>query len=429
MAECPDDSDLSREMSMEKTPEELFKEREKRIFDAIQLKVPDRVPISAFGSFFSAKYSGFTCREVMYNLEKTEQASLRFLQEFQPDTGENPFMFTFLGAQLESIGYNRLAWPGHGLNEMSPYQYLEKELMTAAEYDEYLFDPTDFVIRKVWPRIFDALKPFQNLPSLQTVTDYMSVATFAAFAESAMQKSLESIVNTGKIVQQAFAAAMKFDQELVELGFPILMGSAALVPFDYISDILRGTKGAMVDMRRVPDKLLAMIEKVYPILLKMGLMAKWGGKKGVFMPLHKCLDGYMSPDQFKTFYWPWLKKMIEIFIGEGLIPMILWEGHCDTRLEWIGDIPKGKALYMFERTDMFKAKEVLGDVVCLQGNVPLSLLVGGTPDDVKDYCKKLIDKVGKGGGLILAPATSLDDAKPENVKAMFDVTKEYGVYR
>jgi hypothetical protein len=28
----------------------------------------------------------------------------------------------------------------------------------------------------------------------------------------------------------------------------------------------------------------------------------------------------------------------------------------------------------------------------------------------------------------MAPATALDDAKPENVKAMFDVTKEYGVY-
>ena len=77
---------------------------------------------------------------------------------------------------------------------------------------------------------------------------------------------------------------------------------------------------------------------------------------------------------------------------------------------------------------MFKAKGVLGDTVCLYGNVPLTLLVTGTPDDVKAYCKKLIDKVGKNGGFIMAPSTSLDDAKIENVKAMFDVTKEYGVY-
>jgi uroporphyrinogen-III decarboxylase len=418
-----------RQISMEKTPEEVLKEREKRIFDAIQLKVPDRVPISAFGSFFSAKYYGFTCREVMYNRDKAEQSTLQFLREFEPDMGENPFMFTFLGAQLESIGYNRLAWAGHGLNDMSSYQYLERETMKEIEYDEYLFDPTDFVIRKVWPRIFDALKPFENLPSLQTVTDYMSVGTFIAFAEPAIQKALEAMVNTGKLVREAFDAAMIFNQKLAELGFPIIMGSAALVPFDYISDILRGTKGAMVDMRRIPEKLLAMIEKVYPMMTRMGLMAKWSGKKGVFIPLHKGLDGFMSTDQFKTFYWPWLKKMIEVFIAEDLIPMVLWEGHCDTRLELIGDIPKGKALYMFEGTNMFKAKEVLGDVVCLQGNVPLSLLVGGSPDDVKNYCRKLIDVVGKGGGFIMAPSTALDDAKPENVKAMFDVTKEYGAYK
>ena len=156
--------------------------------------------------------------------------------------------------------------------------------------------------------------------------------------------------------------------------------------------------------------------------------AKKIGKPGVFIAIHKCLDSFMSPDQFNTFYWPTLKKLIETFIAEGLIPMVLWEGDVGSRLELIGDIPAAKALYMFERTDMFKAKEVLGDVVCLQGNVPLSLLIGGSPDDVKDYCRKLIDVVGKGGGFIMSPSTALDDARPENVRAMFAITKEYGVY-
>jgi hypothetical protein len=33
---------------MGKTPEELYQEREKRFNDAVQLKVPDRVPIKRF---------------------------------------------------------------------------------------------------------------------------------------------------------------------------------------------------------------------------------------------------------------------------------------------------------------------------------------------------------------------------------------------
>ena len=50
--------------------------------------------------------------------------------------------------------------------------------------------------------------------------------------------------------------------------------------------------------------------------------------------------------------------------------MPLWEGDCTSRLETIADIPRGKAIYWFERTDLVRAKEVLGDVVCLRGNVP-----------------------------------------------------------
>lgn len=37
------------------------------------------------------------------------------------------------------------------------------------------------------------------------------------------------------------------------------------------------------------------------------------------------------------------------------------------------------------------------------GNVPTSLLVTGSPDEVKTYCKRLIQTAGKGGGYIMAP--------------------------
>jgi uroporphyrinogen-III decarboxylase len=77
---------------------------------------------------------------------------------------------------------------------------------------------------------------------------------------------------------------------------------------------------------------------------------------------------------------------------------------------------------------MLKAKKVLGDKVCIRGNVPLSILATGTPEQVRQYCKKLIDTAGKDGGFIMDSSTGLDDAKPENVKAMFQITREYGVY-
>jgi uroporphyrinogen-III decarboxylase len=135
----------------------------------------------------------------------------------------------------------------------------------------------------------------------------------------------------------------------------------------------------------------------------------------------------MSLAQFKTFYWPTLQKLMLGLIDEGITPCPFFESDYTSRLELIADLPKGKACYSFESTDIFKAKEVLGDHICLRGNVPLSLLSTGTPDDVKYYCKKLIDVVGKGGGF-MDSAGGLDDAKPENVSAMYSFTKEYGVY-
>ena len=77
---------------------------------------------------------------------------------------------------------------------------------------------------------------------------------------------------------------------------------------------------------------------------------------------------------------------------------------------------------------MVKAKKVLGGKVCIGGNVPLSLLTTGTPDQVREYCKMLIDSVGKDGGYIMSAAGSPEDAKLENMKAMIDFTKEYGLH-
>ena len=82
----------------------------------------------------------------------------------------------------------------------------------------------------------------------------------------------------------------------------------------------------------------------------------------------------------------------------------------------------------FETTDMVEAKKAMRDRCCIRGNVPASLMATGTPEQVREYCKTLIDVCGEDGGFILDSATDLRDAKVENVEAMFAFTREYGVY-
>jgi uroporphyrinogen-III decarboxylase len=150
--------------------------------------------------------------------------------------------------------------------------------------------------------------------------------------------------------------------------------------------------------------------------------AKTAGANRVFIPLHKGLDGFMSQEQFKTFYWPSLKRLMMACIDAGFTPNPLFEGDCASRLEVIKDIPKGKAVYWFERTDLLKAKEVLGGTVCIEGGLPSSLMITGSSDAVKAACRILIKAMGRGGGFILNGDVGIpDEATVENVRAMAEV--------
>jgi uroporphyrinogen-III decarboxylase len=129
-------------------------------------------------------------------------------------------------------------------------------------------------------------------------------------------------------------------------------------------------------------------------------------------------------------YWPSLKKVMDALINEGIICVMFAEGCYDSRLETVrSDFPKGSVAWWFDQTDMAKAKKVLGDKFCIQGNVPSSLIVTGDSAAVKENCRKLIETCGKGGGYILGAGCIADNPKLENLRAMMAAVKEYGRYR
>ncbi len=415
---------------MAKTPEELYRERVKRIEDAIQLKTPDRVPFTPFCTFFPAKYAGISYQEAMYDLEKTEKAIEKFTLDFRPDLCPDTFRLVSWASTLEALDYKQLIWPGHGLGPNTTYQFVEGEYMKAEEYDDFLLDPTGFLLSVIFPRIYGSLKPLKNLSSIPAAYYFRAVPFIASLGTTEMTGAIESILKAASEAQMVMKQGAAFARRMADLGFPPHFGSGIYAPFDYIGDFLRGTKGIMLDMYRCPDKLLEALDKVCKLLIRAALkVPKLPGVHMVFIPLHKGLDGFMSQDQFKTFFWPTLKRVMLDLIESGYTPCLLWEGRCDSRLEIIADMPKGKALYWFEQTDLIKAKEVLGDHICIRGNVPASLLNVGTPDQVRDYCRRLIEVVGRGGGFILDGAAGIpDEAKPENVRAMADAVTQYGLY-
>ena len=411
--------------------EKLYKERITRIKDAIQLKkLPDRVPVCPLPNMFPYKYAGLTIEEGMYDYDKCVGAFKKYVLDMKPDmhigaSGPGPGKF------YEILDYKLYAWAGHGVSPTSTYQCHEGEYMKAEEYDILINDPTFFFSNVYLPRVFGALQGWTMLPLLPGIVEMYGVAfNFIPFALPPVQNAYKALFEAGAEALKWAMAMGGVDAELKTLGYPNILGGFTKAPFDIIGDTLRGSRGIMTDMYRRPDKLLAALEALTPIMINMGVgAARHTGNPLIFMPLHKGADGFMSDEQFKKFYWPTFKQVMLGLIGEGCIPLPAAEGGYNSRLEIIKDVPKGKILWMFDETDLIKAKSIIGDRICILGNVPSSMLVVGTTQDVKNYCKKLIDNVGKGGGYIVGNGAFFDEANPENVKAMIDFTKEYGVYK
>lgn len=412
------------------TPAETFERREQRLKDAIALRVPDRVPVALTTGFWHARYCGRTVREVMYDHRLNAECFRRAIVDLQPD-GAMPVL-TSLGMMLDVLGFRPMRWPGHGGADDASFQYLDQESMKGDEYDAFIEDPTHFYLTKYLPRISDVLAPLAKLPHFPSTQNLRLFPAFRVFADPEVMRALAKLPEIGAEAQRLVDAQVALNQEIAELGFPNLAAAGCPCAYDYFADYLRGSKGIMLDMYRRKDKLLAAMDFMVPILSRNAVAAGKAGRCNIiFMALHWGLDGFMSLEQFKTFYWPFLRREMMAQIEAGVVPCVFWEGDCTSRLETIADIPKGKAIYWFERTDLMRAKEVLGDTVCLRGGISPSLLTVGTPDEVTECCRRLFKTVGKNGGYILDGGGGggiPDEARVENVRAMFASVREYGRY-
>jgi uroporphyrinogen-III decarboxylase len=411
---------------MDKAAETALREREKRLMDAVQLKTPDHVPISLGLNYFPAKYSGIETWAAYYDWQNWKQAYIKTALYVQAD--RMLIVLNQKGGVLEALDSKQLKWPGHGVSRHHTHQFVEGEYMKQEEYDLFLNDMSDFLIRFYLPRVYGVMAPAGTLPPLNTL---INVLPFNALATDEFADMLEKLT---KIAREAAAWQKEISslaRDLTELGFfcrmPMVGGGA---PFDVVSDFLRGMRGTMLDMYRCPDKLLAAVEKICNITLdRIARAPKATEFMPAFMPLHRGAHGFMSLKQFETFYWPYLKKVTLALIDAGYTPDLFFEGDYNSRLEYIAELPKGKAIARFDQIDMKRAKQILGGKVCISGNMPVSVLQVGTPDDVKRICKELIDTAGKDGGYIMGPASALDEVNPVNLKTMVEFTKEYGKYR
>lgn len=407
-----------------------YKQRVQRMIDVYNVREPDRVPVSLMIGSLPAYLYGTDYYNCMYDYDLAVKAWDKFNADFQDaDSLSSPGM-VIPGKIYDLLDYKLYKYPGHGLEKNATgIQFVEGEYMKADEYNALILNPSDFWQRTYMPRIFGAFESWNLLTPFTNIIE-LPAMNFMPYSHPGVQNSLRTLINVGNELLKYMQVTGEFARRTLEAGFPTARGAFAKAPFDVIGDTLRGTHGIINDMFRQPDKLLEAIDVITKLMIE-SVITPANASKGLIamFPLHKGADGWMSDKQFDRFYWPSLKRVIDALLEEGILPMLFAEGSYETRLESVNEFAKGEVSWLFDKTDMGKAKKILGEKCCIAGNVPTSLMLTGTPKSVKDYCRKLIETCGKGGGYILAGGAQVDNGKPENVRAMLDAAKEYGVYR
>jgi len=405
-----------------------YQQRVTRFIKAIRLEKPDRVPVILPAGSYPLHYAGMTLKEGMHDNERLIRAYRKFFGEFESDTFAGPMMVGSARA-MEIIQSLMIKWPGHGLpDNASMPQFVEGEYMKADEYELFLKDMSDFCLRCYLPRTLGALAPFGSFSPTPFILGMPNRFLGPAVLPQ-VRTAFQAIIDYGIETARWQEPLMAFHREALAAGYPSMFGGQSHAPFDILADTLRGTKGIILDMYRQPERILEAVKVLTPMNIDVGLDgANMTGVPIVFFALHKGDDTFMSNKQYETFYWPSFRDVILGLVEAGVVPLLFAEGRYDNRLEIIKDLPRGKVIWHFDRTDMFRAKKILGDNACIAGNVPASLLITGTPAEVKKYCRKLIEVCGEGGGFILTGGASIDKGDPDNLRAMTDAVLEYGRY-
>ncbi len=409
---------------------EKLAEKRKRLDDAIALKKPDIVPFFLVQNYMPARTEGLTYKDAHYNVDAWVEASRNFIKRYDPDMYfmiDSPSMGTSLAHDI--LGTVTIKWPGGALPDNIPHQFVEGEYMLQEEYDHFLDDPTDYLIRVFVPRVYSNLRGLAKLPSLKALSLGHAGATLLGtiIFDPEVTDALQRIVEMSKPAAEFVMKIAQGHAELFGEGQICASVAPAIVPFDIISDFLRGMRGTMIDMFQVPEKLIAAMDKLYPLIVDTAMLgAQMTGNKQIFIPLHRGADGFMSAKQFEKFYWPYLKQLLCDLVDAGLTPMPFFEGNYEQRLDYLKELPAGKIIGWFDRSDLRKLKENLGEVMCVAAGMPISLLQTGTVESVRRQTKEAIDIFG-GRGLIMAPSTMLDEASPELLQVWVDATREFGV--
>jgi hypothetical protein len=379
---------------------------EERLQTVIKLGVPDRVPVAPMIYYFAAFYAGISVHELWSDPQKYAYAIDKCFSDlgpwdiYYPINPLNPNAYVFVLPM-------KIKYPGIDLPPDNICQVIEEEIMPRDEYEK--------IARN-------------RLPPLLGYLNFM-----LTLAGRVQKHPATDVVTKVRILSKLLRQKNYWREEFEKWkarGVAIQHGLCAEAPLDTFS-MSRGVIDFSYDLMERPEQLrdaALVLSEGYVRLADY--FTKRTGIRRVLVFCHRTSNDFMSPKHFKEYALPPLKTIVEGLLSRGITPILHCDGNWDKNLEHLHELPRAKVVLQFDsRSDIFRAKEVIGDHCCIFGDVPATMLAFGGKEEVSDYCKSLIEKVGKNGGFILGAGCEIPpNANPENVKAMIDSVKQFGYY-
>ncbi len=369
-----------------------------RIDTAIGLGKPDRVPVAPMLDVFAARYAGITQHQMIFDIRSADRAFMKVFEDLGPFDGFN-VSNAGAGRLVLALSIIKPVIPGvDGVDEDALWQFVEKTVMEPEEYAA-LADNPDRFMRKKAIALRDDLKGDLDY--------YLNKA--------------RGQLDVLKVIRSARA----WRRRGVE---PVVAANILLFPLEQISTQLRSYTDFVTDLYRHPEEVKraarAMLKTWFPRCLVGPFLS---GVKRVFIGLTRTSASLLSPRQFEEFALADLLEACDYLIRHGITPLLHLDNDWTAFFPYFRELPAGKCILNLDgSSDIFKAKEVLGDRMCIMGDVPAALLKLGEPEEVEAYCEKLIREVGADGGFILSSGCDVPiDAKPENVRAMLQSVRKF----
>ncbi|MCL1910193.1 MAG: hypothetical protein FWG05_04585 [Kiritimatiellaeota bacterium] len=392
---------------------ELYQKRLRRFVTALNNRKPDMIPIRPFAAEFTGAHAGFSCQQLTQNHHDAFEAMIQCCKDYDWDAVPANMVYVWTGiSDAASIRYYGV--PGVNVPPNRGFQYLEppeeQSFMRADEYDRFIDDPTAFLYEVWLPR---------------------ATRRIAAAGQPNTFRSDAALVSSAMAMVQYFNSYGPHCARLAdETGTPGAICGMLKAPLDVLGDKFRGYIGLTMDLQEKPGKVMKACEAMMPHLHWLSKMtADPSSQAPLGYWMHRGGVPFVTPAQFDNIYWPTVRPLVEELWRDGHQTMFYAEGNWDAHLDAFRELPERSIVYHIDRGDPRKVHEKLHDKFAISGGLSNVTLAVGTPAKVRAEVKNLIDILGRDGGYIMdASAIMQNDTKPENMRAMVEATREFGVY-